>query len=33
MVGVHTEDGWLVYHANTPLSKRTRNEVDRARRR
>ena len=33
MVGVPTERGWLVYHANTPLSKRTRDEVDRARRR
>lgn len=33
MVGVPTERGWLVYHANTPLSKRTRAEVDRARRR
>ncbi len=25
--GVPTVDGWLVYHANTPLSKRTRHEV------
>ena len=33
MVGVPTEGGWLVYHANTPLSKRTRTEIDRARRR
>ena len=33
MVGVPTESGWLVYHANTPLSKRTRAEIDRARRR
>lgn len=31
MVGVPTEGGWLVYHANTPLSKRTREEVERAR--
>ena len=33
MVGVPTNGGWLIYHANTPLSKRTRAEVDRARRR
>ena len=28
MVGVMAEDGWLVFHANTPLSKRVRMEVD-----
>ena len=33
MVGVPTRDGWLIYHANTPPSKRTLNEVRRARRR
>ena len=33
MVGVRTEDGWLVYHANTPLSRRTKAEVEKARRR
>ena len=33
MVGVPSEGGWLVYHANTPLSKRTRDEVKKARRR
>lgn len=33
MVGVPTENGWLIYHANTPLSKRTHDEVHRARRR
>lgn len=29
MVGVPTEHGWLIYHANTPLSKRVREEVER----
>ena len=33
MVGVMTEDGWLIYHANTPVSSRTAEEVERARRR
>ena len=33
MVGVPTKDGWLIYHANTPLSKRTRSEMKKARRR
>lgn len=33
MVGTMTEDGWLVYHANTPLSKRTVLEVRRNERR
>jgi len=33
MVGTIIEGGWLVYHANTPLSKRVRAEVERARRR
>lgn len=31
MVGVRSENDWLIYHANTPLSKRTRIEIDRAR--
>lgn len=29
MVGVPMERGWLVYHANTPLSKRTMSEMNR----
>lgn len=33
MVGVRTESGWLIYHANTPLSKRTRAEIEQTRRR
>ena len=33
MVGTLTKEGWLVYHANTPLSKRTIDEVSRSRRR
>lgn len=33
MVGVLVEGGWLVYHANTPLSRRTRVEIESARRR
>lgn len=33
MVGVPTEHGWLIYHANTPLSKRVQEEVERGRRR
>ena len=33
MVRASTMDGWLIYHANSPLSKRTRDEVERARRR
>jgi len=33
MVGVLVENGWLIYHANTPLSSRTIAEVRRARRR
>ena len=32
MVGTQTESGWLIYHANTPLSKRTRAEIERSRR-
>ena len=32
MVGTPIENGWLVYHANTPLSKRTRIEIRKARR-
>ncbi len=27
MVGTLTEQGWLIYHANTPISKRIRNEI------
>ena len=27
MVGTQTNDGWLIYHANTPLSKRTKAEI------
>lgn len=30
MVGVLTVDGWLVYHAMTPPSKKTRSEIKRA---
>lgn len=30
MVGTMTEDGWLIYHANTPVSKRVRDEIARA---
>jgi hypothetical protein len=33
MVGVLTVDGWLVYHAMTPPSNKTRQEVQRAARR
>lgn len=33
MVGVRNEDGCLIYHANTPISKRTLAEIKRARRR
>lgn len=33
MVGTMTADGWLVYHACTPLSRRTRIEVKRSERR
>lgn len=29
MVGVPIEEGWLVYHANTPVSKRVRDEIRR----
>ena len=32
MVGVPIVSGWLIYHANAPLSKRTRDEVESARR-
>jgi hypothetical protein len=27
MVGTLTEEGWLVYHANTPVSKRVRDKM------
>lgn len=30
MVGVMTETGWLIYHAMTPPSRKTRNEISRA---
>ena len=33
MVGVMTKEGWLVYHAMTPPSKKTIKEIERARRR
>jgi hypothetical protein len=33
MVGTLTEDGWLVYHANTPVSKRVKDELRRNERR
>ncbi len=33
MVGVPTEEAWLVYHANTPVSKRVRDEIKRNERR
>ena len=32
MVGTLTDDGWLIYHANTPLSRIVRLEVEKARR-
>lgn len=32
MVGTLTDDGWLIYHSNTPLSRRVRLEVEKARR-
>ena len=31
-VGTLTDDGWRIYHANTPLSRRVRLEVEKARR-
>lgn len=31
MVGVPTETGFLIYHANTPLSRRVRDEIKRRR--
>ena len=31
MVGTLTDDGWFIYHANTPLSRRVRLEVEKAR--
>lgn len=33
MVGVLTIEGWLIYHAMTPPSKKTRKEVEKAMRR
>ncbi|NMW66145.1 hypothetical protein HHJ78_11700 [Mobiluncus mulieris] len=33
IVGVLTENGWLVYHAMIPPSKKTRMEIERALRR
>lgn len=32
MVGTMKEDGWLIYHANTPLSSRVVNEMKKGRR-
>ena len=32
MVGTLIDGGWLIYHANTPLSRRVRLEVEKARR-
>lgn len=32
MVGVPTDGGYLIYHANTPVSKRVRDEIVRSRR-
>lgn len=33
MVGTMTNDGWLIYHAMTPPSKKTLKEIEEARRR
>lgn len=33
MVGTMTTQGWLIYHANTPLSKRVKAEIKRNERR
>lgn len=33
MVGVLSEDGWLIYHAMTPPSRKTLKELDSAKRR
>lgn len=33
MVGAMTRDGWLIYHAMTPPSKKTIREIEQARRR
>ena len=33
MVGVQTEDGWLIYHAMTPPSRKTMTEIEKAKRR
>lgn len=33
MVGTMTTQGWLIYHANTPVSKRVKAEVKRKERR
>ena len=33
MVGTLTTDGYLIYHANTPPSKRTKKEVEKSKRR
>lgn len=32
MVGTMKVDGWLIYHANTPLSKRVKDEIKKGRR-
>lgn len=33
MVGTMTNDGWLIYHANTPVSESVENEIKRNERR
>lgn len=33
MVGTRTSDGIIIYHANTPLSNRTKREVETSKRR
>ena len=33
MVGTMTNEGWLIYHANTPVSKSVKSEIERNERR
>ena len=33
MVGTMTNEGWLIYHANTPISKSVKDEIKRNERR
>ena len=33
VVGTQAEDGWLIYHAMTPPSKKTMSEIEKAKRR